>query len=133
MTKTRWEDIPSKTRDQWAENTRLSILREKELAELRREQRKWYGAGRRSTHVRCPIRTRNRLLALSTMRDGLAVLHGVERDRIGWRLSGSEELRRIVDQEFNSTVEALEYLASTDARAASILARGMEIAEHGLR
>ena len=131
--KRRWQDIPVEVRERWAENTRMNILREKELAELRRQQRVVYGAGRRSTAVRCPIRTRDRLLALSSMRDGLAVIQGIEIKRIGWKRSAAEELRRIVDVEFLKLVDTLEYLAATDWRAAEVLAKGQAIATHGLR
>ena len=129
--KTLWADIDETTRQRWQAASRQARLKIADAYRKRQAERRRVGAGRRGVAVRCPIRTRDRLRALSSMHEGLASMRGITVAFVGWKHSAAEELRRIVDQEFDKTIEALEYLSATDARAAAVLAKGYRIAQHG--
>ena len=118
-TRSRWADVPDAAKEKMRENARLARLQRKQEAAARREERQRLGVGRsKTTQVRIPRDSLNRLRACAFMTQAIATISGVEPEWVGYRFSMCEEVRRLVDAQFRKIREQLEYLVtSTDPRA----------------
>ena len=131
MVRTRWEDIPSESRQRWQENTRQAKLRNKHETAWRREQRRRLGTGRRGCSVRCSADTLRKLKALNNAKRQLAMLEDSEVSFTGHKFSMAEQLMQVVDNAYRRTLGQLEAMAESEPRSLVILERTMEIAATG--
>ncbi len=123
---TKWSEIPEPIKIRMAASMKL---RKKEAA-YRRAERSKLGIGRRkSTLVRIPRRSLDRLRACAFARQALCTIRNEQPEFVSYRFSMSEELRRQIDLAFERFRRQLEYLGSnsTDARPELALEKMMRL------